>query len=152
MCLMLLAACQSLKGDDVPATMRVELDAYATEAAQIQSGAVLERTQAAATIQFAGTQAADYFHYNNILIATVRAVIPATPSERLAVQIDSAGAGNPNQVNQTGGMTSLSAVGIASAINPDNGCSEANYTQFVASAVDTLYLTAQAGNMQAGTR
>ncbi|MCU0510982.1 MAG: hypothetical protein MUE40_00255 [Anaerolineae bacterium] len=150
--LALLTACDTLRPDDVPATRRVELTAYATEAAQIQAALVLRRTEAVATIAAAGTLAADYYRYNQVLVATVQAVVPPTPVERVSVQIDSSGGANASQVNQIGGMTSLSQVGIASTIRQDNGCFESQATFFNVNEVGGLYLTARADNLQAGTR
>lgn len=148
----LLAACQSLQGEDVPATMRADLTLYATEAAAIQAQLVARRTEAAATIQAAGTQAADFFHYNNVLVATVRAVIPPTPAERLAVAVESSGGASEYQVNEMGMATELEQIGISSFLSPEDGCFETQSTVFNMNTVETLYLTARAVSMQAGTR
>jgi hypothetical protein len=145
----LLAACSSLSGANPEATLEVELTQMATQAAGIHEAAQAERTRSVATIAAAETKSADFLHYNNILIGTVRAVQVPT-AERIA--FTDTGAMGLDMMNTSSGEMQIIQIGTAGAIRAEDRCFEAHQSYFTASTTSRIYLTGVAFNLAAGTR
>ena len=176
----LLAACQTAIADDPPATIAVEMTAYAREAAEMQRDIVIERTRSVATQQAAETQAANYYNYNRVLLSTVRAnQRPTQAMRRVDVQpgvsagrMDDTGAADIPEVSALGGASSASS-NQRNTNNPDNmTIGEMRFSQvrmagtieafercplddrdlFRTTSIDIIYLTMVTDNLRTGTR
>lgn len=163
-----LSACQSLAGEDVPATLSVQMTAYATEVAALREQSQAQRTAVSATISFAETQAAAYLNYNNILVATVRAGQIATPQQRIVAAINQSSM--PDAMMMQEGQGGVSPAGVAegtavtigdmqftapiltAAIRPEDRCAQQIETTFSAGTTPIVYLVTVASNLAAGTR
>lgn len=169
---LLLAACQSLSGDDIPATLEIQMTAYATEVAVLREQSQAQRTAAVSTITFAETQAAAYFNYNNILVGTVRAGQVATPSERVIAAINQSsmsgemmvdsmedGAGEapsegvvPAGESVTVGNMAFTVPILTASVRPEDRCATGTQSTFSVSTTPIVYLVTVADNLAAGTR
>jgi hypothetical protein len=166
--ILVLAACQSLAGEDVPATLAVEMTAYATQVAVLREEAQMQRTAVLATISFAETQAAAYLNYNNILVATVRAGQIATPEQRIVAAINQSSMPDAMMMAEgqgTGeiapenlgaavrvGEMQFTAPILTAAVRPEDRCANGIETTFSASTTPVVYLVTVAANLTAGTR
>lgn len=149
LCAGLLAACSSLSGANPEATLEVELTQMATQAAGIREAAQAERTRSVATIIAAETIAADYFHYNNILVGTVRAVQVPT-QERIA--FTDSGAMGLDMMDTSSGEMQILQIGTAGLIRAEDRCFEVHQNFFNVGNTPRIYLTGVAFNLAAGTR
>jgi hypothetical protein len=145
----LLTACSSLSGANAEATLEVELTQMATQSAGIREVAQAERTRTVATIIAAETKSADYLHYNNILVGTVRAVQVPT-QERLA--FTDSGAMGLDMMDTSSGEMQVIQIGTAGYVRPEDGCFESHQSYFNLSSTQSIYLTGVAFNLPAGTR
>jgi hypothetical protein len=142
--LIFLAACQSDEAVMLDATMQ----AYGTEAANLRDDTQINRTEVVATVQAAGTQSADFERYNQVLRSTIAVVIPSSDEERLLMN----NAGGPLPIEMydlSNGEMRFVQVGTASDIDV-NGCFLAK-RQFFPASIGTIYMTAVALNLRAGT-
>lgn len=150
--LWVLTACQVVPADNSMVTLESEMTAFATQAASLRDNALVRRTDAAATVVFAETRAADFNHYNNILLATVRAVVPPTPELQEIVMEEGVGSGTSlDMMDTSDGTMRFAQVGIADYVRPDDRCFEEHRNLFTAGNVNRLYLVAVAVNMEQGT-
>lgn len=169
---LLLAACQSLAGDNVPATLAVQMTAYATEVAVLREQSQIQRTAVVATISSAETQAAAYLNYNNILVATVRAGQIATPEQRIITSINqssmpegmmmaesqtgTSGTSGENTVPLGAGVTigeaQFTAPILTNTVRTEDRCATGIETTFAAGTTPIVYLVTVSANLAAGTR
>ncbi len=166
-----LSACQSLAGEDVPATLSVQMTAYATEVAVLREESQVQRTAVLATISVAETQAAAYLNYNNILVATVRAGQIATPQQRVVVSISQSsmpadmmmedtqaetGVSSENNVPLNAGAIigemQFTAPVLTGSVRLEDRCASGIETTFSATATPIVYLVTVAGNLAVGTQ
>jgi hypothetical protein len=145
-----LAACQSIAGDNVPATLEYELTAYATQAVSLRQSAQLQRTEIASTVDASLTQVAQYRAYNAELVVTVRAGQVPTP-ERLIAAPDG-GTIPLEMLNTSDGVMRFMQVGTAGYVDPNTRCFDSHQTFFRVGQFNSVYLTALGVNVQSGTR
>lgn len=144
----LVSACQSVLGSDDGLMLNSTLEAYSTEAANLRNDTQVNRTEVVTTVQAAGTQAADFERYNQALRGTIVAVIPSSNDERII--IESAGGAMPIELyDLSSGEMRFVQVGTASDIDV-NGCFLSK-RQFFPASIGTIYMTAVALNLRAGT-
>lgn len=128
---------------------RPDLTAYATQAAEVQLTAQLERVAVDATVQAASLLAQQQLTYNSQLLATVRANEEPTPSERLALA--EGGAVDLAMLDTSSGEMNFLQIGMAGYIRPDDGCFESHQQYYAASATSVVYMTGLAVNLRQGT-
>lgn len=172
--LLLLAACQAFVTEDVPATLAYELDAYATEAAALQGQLVAESTRRVATQVVAETRAANYYAYNGVLLATVRANAQPTSARRIVdvrpgtsagsmddmdmmdmPQVSALGGGSTNAAALPGSRDEMriSEMRLAATIESFTRCATSQPQDvFRAEQTDVIYLTTIIDNLRSGTR
>lgn len=140
----LMAACQSLKTENIPATMQTDLTAYAVTATEIRASGERRATQAAATISAAQTQVAYYSVYNQVLVATARADETAVPQQVLMVRDAS---GNFGVIAE---MEFLQ-ITLSDSIRTEDRCARNDMALFDAASTQRVYLTVVVTNMTPGT-
>jgi hypothetical protein len=124
------------------------MQAYGTEAANLRDDTQTNRTEVVSTVQAASSQAADFERYNQTLRGTIVAVMPASDDERIV--IESAGGAMPIDLyDLSNGDMRFVQVGTASDIDV-NGCFLSK-RQFFPASIGTIYMTAVALNLRAGT-
>jgi hypothetical protein len=140
-----LMACQPV---DESVAIEDELVAYGTEVAALRDGLSVDQTQAAATIEFAGTEAADFERYNSELVVTVRAGNPnPTPVRRV---VESQGAGlSAEMFNLQGEDMRVLQIGAAAEIDASR-CFR-SHVEFFQPGTGVIYQTARIINIQPGT-
>lgn len=144
----LLAACQSVLGEDENLLAEGTLQAYGTEAASLREDTQSHRTEVVMTVQAAGTQVADFERYNQSLRGTIAYVMPASEEERLLLNNEQGPL--PIEVyDLSNGEMRFVQVGTASQIDV-NSCFLAKQQYFPASS-SVIYMTAVALNLRAGT-
>lgn len=143
--ILLTASCQSLRAEDVNATLQAENVSYATEAASLYSTMQLRRTAVVETAQAAQQYVQERNSMNIVLIATVRAGDP--PEIAIGAPVVMQGpAGTPSA-----NTPQFVQTGLASMVNESDGCALGLTTEFSAST-PRIYATTRALNIQAGTR
>ena len=143
-----VTACQSLAGENIPATLHADMTMMATEAAGIQFSAGQKLTEAAATIPVAETQVAAYSVMNNVLRSTMQAVQTPTPALR-AVVADSGSVMSADMIDTSDGVMRFMQVGITDALDND-GCFSRHVNIFRPDFTQ-IYLVALGVNVEAGT-
>jgi hypothetical protein len=141
----LLAACQSLGTENIPATMQSDLTAYAVQATEIRTSGESRAAEAAATISAAQTQAAYYTVYNQVLVATVRAGETAVPAQMLVTGGEMEGSFGVVQ-----DMEFLQIVMTDTIRNADR-CAQNDMALFDVAATEKIYLTVVVTNLIPGT-
>lgn len=145
---LLLSACQSLSKNEQVIALETELQAYSTEAIDIRNAMQSNRTEVAATIAVASTQAAEFEHYNDILKATVFVAHPPIEPTRVVVQ-DTEGPLPLEMYDRSSGEMMFVEVGTAAQIDSNN-CF-VRHEAFFGMDISTIYMTAMALNLQGGT-
>lgn len=146
--ILLLTACQAALGSDDSLMFNSTLEAYGTEASNLRNDTLVNRTEVVATVQAAGTQASDFERYNQALRGTIVFVMPPRDEERIV--IESAGGAMPIELyDLSNGEMRFVQVGTASDIDV-NGCFLSK-RQFFPTSIGTIYMTAVALNLRAGT-
>lgn len=145
---LLLGACQTFVGEDESAILEAELQSYGTEVAKIRSDMQSNRTAVAATVAIASTQAASFNHYNDVLRATVVIANPPLDGVRVVVE-DTQGPLPLEMYDISNGEMRFVEVGTTSQIDSRN-CFIKHET-FFGVGIPTIYMTAFALNLQAGT-
>lgn len=140
----LLASCQSLQTENIPATMQNDLTAYAVTATEIRASGERRATEAAATISAAQTEAAYYSVYNQVLVATVRAGETAVPAQVLMTRNED---GNFGVIAE---MEFLQITMTDSIRNADR-CALNDMALFDVGITQRIYLTVVVTNMTPGT-
>jgi hypothetical protein len=143
---LLLAACQSLGTENVPATMQNDLTAYAVQATEIRVTGEVRATEASATIVAAQTQAAYFDAYNQVLVATVRAGETPVPAQVLVTDGELEGS-----LGVAPNMEFLQ-LAMSDRINDADRCALNDVALFDVTQTPKLYLTGVVTNMPAGTR
>jgi hypothetical protein len=143
---LLLAACQSLGTENVPATLQSDLTAYAVEATEIRVTGQARATEAVATIMAAQTQAAYFGAYNQVLVATVRAGETEVPAQILVT-----GGELEGSLGMAPNMEFLQ-LAISDRINSADRCALNDVALFDPASTPNLYLTGVVTNMPTGTR
>jgi hypothetical protein len=152
-----LVGCQTLSGDDIPATIEAERVAFATEVVQLDRNIGQMRAGAVVTIQAYETAAAQIDNVNTVLVATVRAGQPPEPTRIVGVFDETStmsemamdDSGSTNLANSTGNM-SFTQLAMASGVRNSDGCATGAQNQF-STNIDRVYLTAAVLNLQQGT-
>lgn len=156
-----LAACGALSGDDVPATLQVEMTAYATESASINEAIAFEETAVVATVAAAETQVRELDTRNGVILATVRA--GTSPTQGVApIIVQSMGDGAMGEMEMeegasidteesvSGGMQFVD-ITTASSVRQSDGCASSPQITFQSTA-SSIYLTTRAVNLRVGTQ
>lgn len=146
--LLLLSSCQSVLGSDEALMLDATMQAYGTEAANLRDQTQANRTEVVMTVQASGTQASDFERYNQSLRATIVVVIPPSDEERILMN----NADGPLPIDLydlSNGEMRFVQVGTASDIDV-NGCFLSK-RQFFPASIGTIYMTAVALNLRAGT-
>jgi hypothetical protein len=143
---LVLAACESLKTENVPATLQTDLTAYAVQATEIRVTGQAYATEAAATIVAAQTQSAYFGAYNQVLIATVRAGETPVPAQVLVT-----GGEMEGSLGVAPNIEFLQVL-MADRINDTDRCALNDMALFDVTQTPRLYLTAVVNNMTTGTR
>jgi hypothetical protein len=141
----LLAACQSLKTENIPATMQNDLTAYAVQATEIRTLGEERATQASATIAAAQTQASYYSVYNQVLVATVRAGQTEEPA--LVLMTGNEIEGSFGVIQEMEFLQIL----MADRINSADRCALNDVSLFDVAQTPRLYLTLVVTNITPGT-
>ncbi|MBI1278428.1 MAG: hypothetical protein GC179_09905 [Anaerolineaceae bacterium] len=142
----LLGACQVLNAPNVPATLSAQNTAYAAEASAMPVTLGETAIAVARTAVMAETTVADINSINRQLIATLNAVVPATP----ALQVGSAPSANNGQPANASGNT-LVDLGVAARKRDSDGCADGTQSQFPAD-VPIIYATSRATSIGAGAK
>lgn len=140
----MLTACQS----DEVAMLDGTMQAYGTEAANLREDTQAHRTEVVMTVQAAGTQAGDFERYNQSLRGTIAVAVPASEDERVLLN-NAQGPLPVEMYDLSNGEMRFVQVGTASDIDV-NGCFLAK-RQFFPASIGTIYMTAVALNLRAGT-
>jgi hypothetical protein len=140
-----LIACQPA---DEGVAIEDELIAYGTEVATLRDGLSNDQTQAAATVEFAGTEAAAFERYNSELVVTVRAGNPNPTSVRRVVQNQGAGL-SAEMFDLQGGDMRVLQIGAAAEIDASR-CFR-SHVEFFQPGTGVIYQTARLINVQPGT-
>lgn len=146
--LLLLSACQALSNNDPNVMLEQDMQNYGTEASNIRDAMQENRTEVAATIAVASTQASQYNNYNDTLRATVYAIHPDIVPTRVVVE-DSQGPLPIEMYDTSSGEMKFVEVGITAQIDSKNCFIK--HESFFGVGISTVYLTALALNLQAGT-
>ncbi|MGB1288657.1 MAG: hypothetical protein ACPG7F_19135 [Aggregatilineales bacterium] len=146
----LISACQSIAGENVPATLQYDMTTMANESLSIQNGAVANLTEVAATVAVIETQAAAYAQVNNVMRSTLQAVQTPTPALR-SVVADSGSVMSADMIDTSDGVMRFVQVGIADFVNPADNCFE-RHINIYRDNTSRIYLVALGVNVQAGTR
>lgn len=146
-----ISACSSLAGDDIPATMRVQLASNATEVSVERTQITDSIGQAGATAEAAMTTAAEFNAYNLALYATLSAASTNGIPERRILQNDG-GAMPLEMFDLSNGEMRFEQVGLTAHIRETDRCfDEQNNSTYWVGYFDSIYLVAVALNMEAGT-
>lgn len=142
-----LSACGTVDtGEDV--NFEANISAYSTEAAQIRNDMTINRTELAATVVSAGTQASDFERYNQSLRQTAIVVVPPTNEARIVA--NQADGPLPIEVyDLSDGQMRFVQIGPAGQVDA-NACFVSKQ-QFFSSDISSIYMTAVALNLRAGT-
>lgn len=144
-----LAACAP-SGELNDATMQADLQNYATEVALLRDGSSSPQNDIIATVSVAETQAAGYFQYNTVLLATVRAVSASTPVPQ-AFQNVTGGPQALSIYDTSSGRMQMVQTGVSGFVRPDDRCFETHQNFFTTSSLNAVYFVAVGLNMPAGT-
>ncbi len=139
----LLGACQVLNAPNVPATLSAQNTAFAAEVTSIPLSLGETSVAVARTAVMAETNVADVNSVNRQLIATVNAVVPATP----APQVGSAPITNDGQLSNTV-ANALVDIGVAARKRDSDGCADGTQSQFAVD-VPIIYATTRATSISA---
>jgi len=140
-----LAACQSLGGENGPATLQADLTRYVVQATEIQAAEQVGATKAVETIVAAQTQAAYYGVYNQVLVATVRAGETPVPA-----QVRVTGGEVEGSLGVVQALEFLQVV-MADRINASDRCALNDMALFDVAQTPKIYFTAVVNNMPSGT-
>lgn len=144
----LITGCQAFTSDEVNQQLEQEIIAYATESAMLRDQIQIDRTQVIATVQSASTQSAQFSAYNNLLVATLRAINPPTPT---SPPLDVVEGPLPFTIyDLSSGEMRFVQLGTASQID-SSGCFVRHQNFFNPMQVNTIYMTGVALNLRAGT-
>lgn len=156
-----LFGCQSLAGDDIPATLSNEMTAFVTESARIQETAIVEQTHAVETLQVSSTLVADAAGVNVALAATLQSNLAPTPEMRaVVVRPDDMGDSLEGEMmdeeldfdggsDVVTGDVQVNNLGTARSVSNANGCSNGNVTQFT-DTDERIYVTARVSDLTNG--
>ncbi len=140
----IVAACQVLRPEDVPATLQAQNAAYIAEATALAETHQAAAGQVLATAQAAESYVAQEESINQVLVATVRAGDPTTVAR--AVGSAPGAAGTPGA-----GETAFVEIQTAGSVRESDSCPASIQTEFPTN-VQEIYVTARALNIRAGTR
>jgi hypothetical protein len=146
----LLTSCQSFAAGEENLVLESELEAYATEAAELRNQMQADRTAIAETIVFGGTRVEAFTDYNAHLAATVQSGI--IPTATLAnLDFDAQGPMPIDMFDLSSGEMRFVQVGTAGQITPNDRCFVSHQNFFDAEMTSVIYMTALALNLRAGT-
>jgi len=143
-----LSACGLLGEPDEANLARLEIDAYGTQAVQIQSEAQLARTQAVQTVQVADVQSTQMAMFNQVLVTTARANQEPTLAR---IAMSEGGAMSLEMLDTSDGQMRIMQTGVASFIRPSDGCFETHQQYYTLPNANVVYMTGLAVNLPAGT-
>lgn len=145
---LLLSSCQALSSNEQNAALESGIQGYGTEAVNIRNAMQSNRTEVAATIAVASTQAAVFNGYNNILRATVFLLHSPLEATKVVVQ-DSQGPLPLEMYDISSGAMMFVEMGTTAQIDSRNCFIK--HESFFGMGISTIYMTALALNLQAGT-
>lgn len=138
------SACAAFNTEDTYATLSAERVAFATESVLLREINLIERTEAAATMQAAEATMALSNGVNQQLLATLQRNVTPTPQLESIQQVDA------RQAAEFEGRRLFFKTGVSDFVNPEDGCVVSPSLTF---SVNTpqIYATAQAFNIEVGT-
>jgi len=131
-----IGACGGLNRVDTQATLQIENQVLATEAAESAQRVIAFQTEVQATAQAAETFVVEMNNINSQLVVTVRAGRPATPGAIVA--------------NRSG--TIRFGTTMAGTSVDGRGCVDAQQRDYFLGTFSRIFISAQAFNVQAGSR
>ncbi len=143
--LVILAGCT---GTDEAAQMREEIALYAEESNALRQQIQQQLTQTAATAEYANAQIQQLSALNQQLLATARAGEAPTPQRLVSTDGGAMGAEMFNLQDET---MRFVQIGIAGYVRPSDECFETHQQYYTLSATRTVYMTAVAVQLRAGT-
>lgn len=156
----LLAACGAFTVENVPATLEVEMTAYATEAVALNEAILIEQTQVAATVVAAQTEVQALDVRNAVVLATVRAgTRPTQDVAPVIIQSMDDGVAEMDMMMQdemmeenadSAGRMQFTEVTTAGSVRQTDGCPSSPQTLFNADA-ERIYMTTRSINLRTGT-
>ena len=166
----LIGACSALTPEDPAATLQAEREGYIAEATSISQSAEAQATQVEATALAAQTYVAEMEGRNQLLLATLRAVLPPTqqivnrsgvvtpglmatqaPGGIAAPTQPGDVASNPANTSGSLGDMQFTQVGTASNVRDSDGCAVSLEYSFPAN-IQRIYITTRGLNVKAGTQ
>jgi len=156
-----MVGCGVLSNEDIPATLQVEMTAFATEAVAINEAIAIEQTAVVATMVAVETQVREMDSRNGIVLATVRAgtrptqgvapIIVQSMGEGAMAELEmEEGAADITDDNITEGMQFVD-IAMAASVRSSDGCATSSQATFQANS-SSIYMTTRAVNLRVGTQ